>query len=169
MLLLSDTHGVLDDRIAAFARECDIAVHAGDVGSARIIDVLKTSGAQVFAVRGNNDTPAKWSADERATLANLRDVERVELPGGVLVATHGDAFTPAKRHTRLRAAYPDARAIVYGHSHHLVIDDTEAPWVLNPGAAGRARTHGGPSCLLLHASARAWRVEALRFERISVR
>ncbi|MFM1890995.1 MAG: hypothetical protein RLZ44_72, partial [Pseudomonadota bacterium] len=37
------------------------------------------------------------------------------------------------------------------------------PWVLNPGAAGRSRTFGGPSCLLLHAGARVWRVETHRF------
>jgi len=94
---------------------------------------------------------------------------RVELPGGILVATHGDQFSPSKRHARLRAAFPEAQAILYGHSHKLVIDDAEAPWVLNPGAAGRARTFGGPSCLLLHASASGWRIEVRCFERISVR
>jgi len=168
-LLLADTHGVLDERIATLARECDIAVHAGDVGAAAVVDALQVGGAQVFAVRGNNDVPAKWSIDERTTLATLHDVVRVELPGGILVATHGDQFSPSKRHARLRAAFPEAQAILYGHSHKLVIDDAEAPWVLNPGAAGRARTFGGPSCLLLHASASGWRIEARRFERISVR
>jgi putative phosphoesterase len=168
-LLLADTHGVLDERITALARECDIAVHAGDVGAVAVLDALQAGDAQVFAVRGNNDVPAKWSIDERTSLATLHDVVRVELPGGVLVATHGDQFSPSKRHARLRAAFPEARAILYGHSHKLVIDDTETPWVLNPGAAGRARTFGGPSCLLLHASATEWHLEARRFERISVR
>ena len=168
-LLLADTHGVLDERIAALARECDIAVHAGDVGAAAVLDALQAGGAQVFAVRGNNDVPAKWSIDERRTLATLDAVVRVELPGGVLVGTHGDRFPPSKRHARLRAAFPEARAILYGHSHKLVIDDEETPWVLNPGAAGRARTHGGPSCLILRATTRAWRVEPQRFDRISGR
>jgi putative phosphoesterase len=168
-LLLADTHGVLDERIAALARECDIAVHAGDVGAAAVLDALQAGGAQVFAMCGNNDVPAKWSIDERTALATLHDVVRVELPGGVLVATHGDQFSPSKRHARLRAAFPEARAILYGHSHKLVIDDAEAPWDQNPGAAGRARTFGGPSCLLLNASASGWRVEARRFERISAR
>ena len=168
-LLLADTHGVLDARIAMLARECDIAVHAGDVGAAAVLDALQSGGARVFAVRGNNDVPSKWSIDERTTLATLHEVVRVELPGGVLVATHGDRFSPSKRHARIRAEFPEARAILYGHSHKLVVDDAEVPWVLNPGAAGRARTFGGPSCLLLHTSVGGWRVEARRFERISVR
>ena len=169
VLLLADTHGALDLRIAALARECDVAVHAGDIGAAAVLDALQAGNAQVFAVRGNNDVPAKWLRAERAALSTLEDVAWIELPGGVLIATHGDQFPPSKRHARLRSAFPEACAILYGHSHKLVIDDSELPWVLNPGAAGRARTFGGPSCLLLEASADAWRVEAHRFERISVR
>lgn len=169
VLLLADTHGVLDQRIATLASECDVAVHAGDVGAAAVLDALHAGNAQVFAVRGNNDVPAKWQSGERKALSTLDDVVQIELPDGVLVATHGDQFSPSQRHARLRAAFPEARAILYGHSHKLVVDDSELPWVLNPGAAGRARTYGGPSCLLLDASADAWRVEVRRFERISVR
>jgi putative phosphoesterase len=169
VLLLADTHGHLDARIAALARECDIAVHAGDVGSWAVIDALRAGVAQVIAVRGNNDVPSKWPRGERDAAGAFGDIARIDLPGGVLVATHGDAYAPATRHARLRAAHADARAIVYGHSHRLVVDDGASPWILNPGAAGRARTYGGPSCLVLEASARTWRVEARRFERIDAR
>lgn len=169
VLLLADTHGVLDERIAALARDCDIAVHAGDVGSLQIIETLEAGGAAVFAVRGNNDIASKWPRGERGVAQALEAVARVELPGGLLIATHGDAHAPASRHARLRAAFPDVRAIVYGHSHRLVVDDAQIPWVLNPGAAGRARTYGGPSCLVLEASAKRWRVRPHRFERISAR
>jgi predicted phosphodiesterase len=120
-------------------------------------------------VRGNNDVPTKWTRADRGALDRLEEIARVDLPGGVLIATHGDRYAPSTRHARLRAAFPDARAVVYGHSHRLIVDDGETPWILNPGAAGRARTYGGPSCLVLEASTRAWRIEALRFERISAR
>ena len=43
----------------------------------------------------------------------------------------------------LRAAHPQARGIVYGHTHRLLIDRSEEPWVLNPGAAGRIRNGSG--------------------------
>ena len=93
VLLLADTHGRLDARIAALARECDIAVHAGDVGSRAVIDALRAGGVQVIAVRGNNDVPSKWPHGERDAAGALGDIARVDLPGGVLVATHGDAVT----------------------------------------------------------------------------
>jgi len=169
VLLLADTHGHLDARIAALARECDVVVHAGDVGNAAVLDVLRECSARVFAVCGNNDVASKWPRGERDVLDDLDESIAVDLPGGKLAATHGDAFAPKTRHARLRAAFPDAKAIVYGHSHRLVIDDGGLPWVLNPGAAGRARTYGGPSCLVLDASPRGWRIEARRFPPISAR
>ena len=165
VLILSDTHGQLDARIAALARACDLVVHAGDVGNATVLEALHAGGAKVVAVRGNNDVASKWPRAERAVLDALDDEALVDLPGGLLIAVHGDRYAPATRHARLRREYSDARAIVYGHSHRLVIDDAATPWILNPGAAGRARTYGGPTCLVLEARAKDWRVEAHRFAR----
>ncbi|HEX7111311.1 MAG TPA: metallophosphoesterase family protein [Mizugakiibacter sp.] len=162
VLLLSDTHGVLDARIAALAADCALAVHAGDVGTAAVLDALAARCPRVIAVRGNNDVAAKWQG-AAAVLRTLQTEARVELPGGVLAVVHGDALDARDRHARLRRVYADARAVLYGHSHRLCVDDAAAPWVLNAGAAGRARTYGGPSCLLLHAEAKAWRVEIVRF------
>ena len=166
VLIVADTHGFVDARIAALARECDLVVHGGDVGNASVIATLHAGGAQVIAVRGNNDVASKWPRGEREALDTLEDVARIELPGGVLVATHGDRYSPAARHAKLRAQFTDARAVVYGHSHRLVVDDRETPWILNPGAAGKARTYGGPSCLVLEATTRKWRIEAHRFPRV---
>jgi putative phosphoesterase len=165
VLLVSDTHGVVDDRIAALTRGCDFVVHGGDVGNASVIEALAAGGAEVVAVRGNNDVVSKWPRVERETLDALEAVAYVALPGGVLVATHGDRYSPSTRHAKLRAQFPEARVVVYGHSHRLVVDDRRTPWILNPGAAGKARTYGGPSCLVLEATARKWRVEPHRFER----
>ncbi|HEX5123738.1 MAG TPA: metallophosphoesterase family protein [Rhodanobacteraceae bacterium] len=164
VLILSDTHGLLDVRIGALARDCDVVMHAGDVGNAAVLDALRASGARVIAIRGNNDVASKWPRGERAALDALEDEARIDLPGGTLIAVHGDRYAPATRHARLRRDHPDARAVAYGHSHRLVVDDAAKPWILNPGAAGRARTYGGPSCLVLEARPRTWRVEPYRFE-----
>ncbi len=163
VLLLSDTHGALDERIAARARDSDLVVHAGDVGSAGVLAILRAMGPPVIAVRGNNDVASKWAASERDAMAQLAEQAQIDLPAGCLVAIHGDRFPAAQRHLRLRQAFPQARAIVYGHSHRLCIDEAQRPWVLNPGAAGRARTFGGPSCLELVATTRRWQVTPLRF------
>lgn len=163
VLLLSDTHGFLDARIAALARTCDYAVHAGDIGNGAVLAQLQPRRRTV-AVRGNNDTPGQWPDNELDCLANLPTSARLTLPGGTLAVIHGNRAGPvSRRHERLRDAYGDCRAVVYGHSHRLTLDTEYRPWVLNPGAAGRARTYGGPSCVLLTAHASGWTVEAHRF------
>lgn len=163
LLLLADTHGVVDARIVRLAGACDLVVHAGDIGSAEVLAQLG-GAARVVAVRGNNDVPSKWPAAERARLSRLAAEARLDLPGGSLVVVHGDRVAPAaRRHEKLRGLYPDACAVVYGHTHRAVCDRKALPWILNPGAAGRTRTFAGPSCLLLEAGARGWRATLRRF------
>lgn len=162
--LVADTHGVLDPRIAALAARCDFAVHAGDVGAVAVLDALQPMAGRVVAVRGNNDVAAKLSREDWSRLAALPAQASLVLPGGSLVVVHGDrAGSVRARHQWLRRHYADARAIVYGHSHRLSCDTAELPWVLNPGAAGHARTFGGPSCLVLTAGSDAWAVTPYRF------
>ena len=163
--ILSDTHGVLDDRVADLAAGCAIVIHGGDVGGAGVLRTLRRGGAQVFAVQGNNDVPAKWPASEHDELFALPTEALLPLPGGLLAVEHGHTANPVRRrHAQLRSRHPEARAIVYGHSHRLLCDLEDRPWVLNPGAAGRSRTYGGPSCLLLRITrAGRWGLETHRF------
>lgn len=162
--IVSDTHGYLDPRIAGLVGECDVAVHAGDIGGENVLQALAPRSGQVVAVRGNNDTSESWQRGWRL-LAALPEVAVLELGGGYLVVEHGDRVLPAReRHRRLRRRHPDARLVAYGHSHRQVCDTEAEPWVVNPGAAGRARTFGGPSALVLHAGRRRWRVEPVRFD-----
>lgn len=162
--LLSDTHGFVDPRVLAAVEGADLVVHGGDVGSAAVLDALSRAATEVVAVQGNNDVPAKWPEDDAAVLGTLPQVFRVALPGGLLVVEHGHEAGGLKdRHARLRKRYPDARAIAVGHSHLLAVDDDEEPWVLNPGAAGSDRTHGGPSFVSLVATRRRWQARATRF------
>ena len=164
VLILSDTHGVLDPRIGALVAGCDIAVHGGDVGNAGVLDALRPRSGRVVAVRGNNDLPSKWPATDQLLLADLPDMAFVELPGGLLAVDHGHRLSPVRRrHELLRRRYSDVRAVVYGHSHRLTLDQDLQPWVLNPGAAGRARTFGGPSCILLSVRAGDWNLKIHRF------
>ncbi len=162
VLLLADTHGVLDPRIAELAQDCDLAVHAGDVGASAVLEALSMAAGRVLAVRGNNDVPGKWLG-MAADLAALPEYVDIPLAGGTLVVDHGHRHPASRRHARLRAAHPTARAVLYGHSHHLLQDYAAAPWLLNPGAAGRARTFGGASCLVLEITSNAWLITAYRF------
>jgi len=160
--ILADTHGTLDARIAETVRGCDYALHAGDIGGRAVLAALAPRLATV-AVRGNNDTPDRWPGAAEI-LARLPREADLDLPGGRVVLVHGDCAGSGRgRHERLRRTFGDARAIIYGHSHRLCVDVERLPWVLNPGAAGRVRTYGGPSCLVLVAGEGEWRVSVERF------
>lgn len=163
--ILSDTHGVLDPRILDALEGSDAIIHAGDVGAASVLRELAGVTDQVLAVRGNNDVASKWRGRRRA-LESLPEALELDAPGGVIAIVHGHRVLPARhRHQRLRELHADARAIVYGHSHRRVLDLDCTPWVINPGAAGKARTFGGPSACVLVARPRRWTVEALVFDR----
>lgn len=163
--ILSDTHGHVCPNVLGVVETCDIAVHAGDIGSARVLEQLREAAGEVLAVRGNNDVPGLWAGDELVVLDTVPRIARLELPGGLLALEHGHVHGPMSPDIgKLRAAHPGARAIVYGHTHRLLVDRTEEPWVLNPGAAGRIRNRGGPSCLVLQAGPEAWQVEQFKFE-----
>jgi hypothetical protein len=162
--LLADTHGSLDPRIEELVTQCDIALHGGDIGGADILARLAPRSGRVHAVVGNNDTPSKWPEHQRGLLEGLPQVARLALPGGELVVVHGHRLAAKGRHERLRRQHPGARAIMYGHSHRLLVDRDIEPWVLNPGAAGRKRTHGGPSCMVLIVAEHRWSLAIHRFE-----
>lgn len=159
--VLSDTHGWIDSNIQEILASADCIVHAGDVLGASVLQTLERLAGQkqVVAVAGNNDIGGKASNGD-----DLPTVAEVQLPGGTLVVTHGDQFGAAPAHESLREAWPEARVIVYGHTHRLVCDQGTLPWVLNPGAAGRTRVHDGPSCLMLTIDGEDWTVAAHQFK-----
>lgn len=162
--ILADTHGHLDTRIEALVADCDLAVHVGDIGNAEVLARLRPREGRVIAVTGNNDLSRKWPVEQSQVLDRLHEQENLMLPGGVLVIIHGHQIAARHRHERLRRRFPQARAIAYGHSHRLIADRDAEPWVLNPGAAGRARTFGGPSCMVLDAAEHRWELRVERFE-----
>jgi len=166
--ILSDTHGFVCPDVMEVVRSCDAAVHAGDIGSSHVLDQLDSAVGKTHAVRGNNDVPGLWAGDELDVLEDLPSVADIVLPGGTLAVEHGHLHgAMAPDHEKLRAAHPGARVIAYGHTHKLLIDRSKTPWIVNPGAAGRIRNRGGPSCLVLNASPDSWDIETFRFERLA--
>lgn len=163
--IISDTHAVLDERIADIIKQADIAIHAGDICCGSVLENMHPKMGHVFAVTGNNDHHSVWPAEQKEIVEALPDVAEISLPGGLLVVEHGHTHGHQQPdHQSLRETYPQAKVIVYGHTHKQVCDKDEKPWVINPGAAGATRTRGGPSCLLLTASETDdWSIEALRF------
>jgi len=160
--ILSDSHGYLDSRVAEVVNQCDYIVHAGDIFNAGVLQQLKPK-EELIAVAGNNDYPAFWDVAEADVVKALPVIYKLNLPGGLLVMEHGHRLGNMPDHDDLRMDHADAKLIVYGHTHRRVVDQGENPWVVNPGASGKVRTHGGPSCLVLHASEKEWEIETYLF------
>ncbi|HHJ21053.1 MAG TPA: metallophosphoesterase [Gammaproteobacteria bacterium] len=163
LAIISDTHSYLDARILDVVERCDAVLHAGDIGDAQILNTLAEMGKTVIAVAGNNDLPQLWSAEQREIVQSLPQSVRITLPGGEIFAEHGHRLGGNPDHGALRDSHPNARIIVYGHTHKQVFDQHAEPWVLNPGAAGAIRTHGGPKCAVITADKDRWDIELFQF------
>ena len=160
--ILSDTHGYLDPRIAEVVNQCDYVVHAGDIMGAHVLAQLQPRTG-LIAVAGNNDHPALWNREEAEVVAALPEITDLVLPGGTVRIEHGHRLGGFPDHAQLRWDHADVKLVIYGHTHKRIIDQQAEPWILNPGAAGRERTKGGPSCVVLAASATEWKFETVLF------
>ena len=168
--LVSDTHGDLEPRIVKVVERCRHVVHAGDIGCGAVLDTLGRPDRRVTAVRGNNDMPSKWDPQEHRRLEDLPWEATLSIPGGKLAVTHGhQVMGVERRHEWLRERYPDARVVVYGHTHWRCIDRSARPWIVNPGVAGRSRTFGGPSLVVIDVAGSRWRLRTVHFEHATPR
>lgn len=122
--LISDTHGLMrPEALAALAGVSHI-VHAGDIGSAQILTLLRTI-APVTAVRGNNDKGAWASA--------IAETEVLEIDGKSIYVLHDLAELD------LNPEAAGFRVVVTGHSHKPAISQKGAVLYVNPGSAGPRR------------------------------
>jgi putative phosphoesterase len=122
--IISDTHGLMrPEALAALAGVSHI-VHAGDIGSAQILTLLRTI-APVTAVRGNNDNGA-WASE-------IAETEVLEIDGKSIYVLHDLAELD------LNPEAAGFRVVVTGHSHKPAISQKGAVLYVNPGSAGPRR------------------------------
>jgi len=144
--LISDTHGLLRPEALAALQGCAHILHAGDIGSERILEALRRL-APVTAVRGNNDIDAWASA--------IAETAMVELAGRRLYLLHDRKaldFDPAAR---------DIAAVISGHSHQPGIETRGGVLYVNPGSAGPRRFRLPVSLARLQMDADGLRAEIL--------
>lgn len=122
--VISDTHGLLRPEAVAALEGCQLIVHAGDVGDPAILDELAAI-APVHAVRGNVDH-GPWAA-------RLPQDEVVRAGDALIYVIHDIAEID------LAPAAAGFHAVVYGHSHHSKVEQTDGLLYLNPGSAGPRR------------------------------
>jgi uncharacterized protein len=135
LAILSDTHLPRGRRTipADCLRQCrdaDAILHAGDLVDASVLELLRSLGPPVHAVHGNVD-----SAGVRAILP-----ERLELDvGGVRLGMVHIPGPATGRLARLRAAFPGAAAVVFGHTHTPEHAESGGFQIFNPGSPTERR------------------------------
>ena len=143
---MSDTHGYLDKRVFTHFASCDEIWHAGDIGSAELLQSLREF-RPTRAVFGNMD-----SGDVRSTLSEfyhfrVEDVQVLMTHIGGYPGHYNPWLIPMFRRSEEAKASGDASLLakdaidlfVCGHSHILKVQyDRQFDFLtMNPGAAGK--------------------------------
>ncbi len=135
ILLLSDTHGYLDQQMLKYVNQADEVWHAGDIGNLKVTDTIAKI-KPVRAVYGNIDdavTRLQYPLDNKFTIE-----------GKKVWITHIGGY-PKRYEKRIREELkifsPDI--FISGHSHILkiIFDKKNNLLHLNPGAAGKSGIH----------------------------
>jgi uncharacterized protein len=126
--VISDTHGLFDESVNSIFQGVDAIIHAGDVGKLEVIERLEAI-AQVFAVRGNNDTSLMLPVELVEDLSGVRIMIR-HIFGELHQLKPGDKKLVEKLH-------PDV--IIFGHSHRPYQQMLGKTLLFNPGSAGPRR------------------------------
>lgn len=131
ILLLSDTHSYIDDRILEYASQADEVWHAGDIGDIKVSETLKKTVPVFKAVYGNID----GTEIRKEFPLNLRFFcEKVDV-----WMTHIGGY-PGKYAPIIREEIKlnPPKLFICGHSHILkVMNDKKLHLLhMNPGAIG---------------------------------
>jgi putative phosphoesterase len=135
ILLLSDTHGYIDEPLLNHAKKVDEVWHAGDIGSSAVTDALANC-ATVRAVYGNiDDTGLR----KQFPLDNNFTCEGVS----VWITHIGGYPGRYEKRIRERLGYSAPQLFICGHSHILKVmrDKKHGLLHMNPGAIGKHGFH----------------------------
>jgi putative phosphoesterase len=120
----------------------DLILHAGDLMTIAVLRDLERYG-EVVAVHGNVD-----DAEVRAALPATATVEAA---GATIAVTH-DAGPAKGRLARMRRRFPQADAVVFGHSHLPLHEHAEDGFqIFNPGSPTERRRAPAHTMGIAHA------------------
>lgn len=126
-LVLADTHiprraKALPEGLVPHLKRANLILHAGDLLEPSLLEEL-SSYAPVRAVKGNVDLPE----------VDLQETLEFDF-SGVRVAMIHDSGRKEGRRRRLARRFPDARVVIFGHSHVPFLEDEDRLLLLNPGS-----------------------------------
>jgi putative phosphoesterase len=155
--VVADTHMPKGNRSLPAAcvekiQAAEAVIHAGDFFAASVLAELRELCPRVHAVHGNVDEPALRE--------ELPESIRIGIGDRTVAVVH-DAGSSKGRLARLRARFPDADAVVFGHSHLPLHEEEGGFQIFNPGSPTERRRAPRHSMGLLHPTA-----SGLRFEHV---
>jgi len=135
ILLLSDTHGFIDDKILKYVKLADEIWHAGDIGSLHVTDTLREL-KPLRAVYGNIDDSEirlEFPLNNRFTIENVT----------VWITHIGGYPNRYDRRVQEEIKQNPPKLFICGHSHILKVQfDKKLDLLhLNPGAVGKHGFH----------------------------
>ena len=135
ILLLSDTHSHIDEKILKYVGQADEVWHAGDIGDLKVTDTLKKL-KPLRAVWGN--------IDNHEARAEFPENNRFMCEGVDVWITHIGGY-PGRYDRRIHEAIKKdpPKLFICGHSHILKVmwDKQLGLLHMNPGAAGKHGFH----------------------------
>ncbi|OBQ54593.1 metallophosphoesterase family protein [Tamlana sp. s12] len=135
ILLLSDTHGYIDDDILKYVKQVDEVWHAGDIGSLKVTDAIK----KIKPLRG-----VYGNIDDAEVRVEFPEHNRFMCEDVDVWITHIGGYPP-KYNSRVIDGINEnpPRIFICGHSHILkVMPDKKRHLIhMNPGAVGKHGFH----------------------------
>lgn len=135
ILLISDTHSYMDDRILEYAKNSDEIWHAGDFGNRETVEALEKTGP-LKGVFGNIDDAGIRASFPETSVFMCENVK--------VFMVHIGGY-PKRYVPRIRQQLEEEKPQIFisGHSHILkVMYDKDLELLhLNPGAAGKQGWH----------------------------
>lgn len=130
ILLLSDTHSYIDDKILSYAAQADEVWHAGDIGDLKVTDELQKV-ALLRAVYGNIDSyeiRGEFPLHQQFVIDGL----------SVWITHIGGYPNRYSKEVRAKLIHQSPDLFISGHSHILkVMRDPKLDLLhMNPGAVG---------------------------------
>ncbi|HEX3735866.1 MAG TPA: metallophosphoesterase family protein [Solirubrobacterales bacterium] len=158
--VLADTHmpkGArrLPQRCVELLAEAEAAIHAGDFFAISTLEEIEALCPRLHAVHGNVDEPGLQSA--------LPAALEIEV-GGHAVAILHDAGPAPGRLARMRRRFPEADAVVFGHSHLPLHEEEDGFQIFNPGSPTERRRAPRASMGLLRCRKRGLDFEHVWFQ-----
>ncbi len=135
ILLLSDTHGHVDDHIMKYVKESDEVWHAGDIGTTQVTDTISNL-KPLRAVFGNIDNHELRLSFPEELLFECEDMNIYMTHIGGKPGRYSKGISE-----KIRSLKPEI--FICGHSHILKIqfDKVNQLMFINPGAIGKHGFH----------------------------